>query len=148
MADQSAISPFLGGSGAGFFLCLWNGTPCVDPTGIYWVTNFMSSAHSHTHFFCTRPCQKVIQTSVALGSGWWRVSRQLGPWISRNLIITQDLHQWGRTRFGPAHTTEPPGHKPLVVNVIVVGPFKEEEEGAGIASDVVVVEGEDPDTPG
>jgi len=29
-----------------------------------------------------------------------------------------------------------------------VGPFKEEEEGAGIASDVVVVEGEDPDTPG
>ena len=56
----------------------------------------------------------------------------MGPWISRNLIITQDLHQ-----FGPAHTTEPPGHKPLVVNVIVVGPFKEEEEGTGVASDVV-----------
>jgi len=44
--------------------------------------------------------------------------------------------------------TEPPGHKPLVVNVIVVGPFEEEEEGTGVASDVVKVEGEDPDTPG
>jgi len=42
-----------------------------------------------------------LQTSVALGSGRWRVSRQLGPWISRNLIISQDLHQWGRTIFGP-----------------------------------------------
>ena len=43
--------------------------------------------------------------------------------------------------------TEPPGQKPLVVNV-VVGPFEEEEEGISIASDVVKVEGEDPDTPG
>jgi len=29
-----------------------------------------------------------------------------------------------------------------------VGPFGEEEEGTGIASDVVKVEGEDPATPG
>ena len=33
-------------------------------------------------------------------------------------------------------------------NVVVVGSFEEEEEGTGIASDVVKVEGEDPDTPG
>jgi len=39
-------------------------------------------------------------------------------------------------------------HKPLVVNVVVVGLFEEEEEGTGIASDVVKVLGEDPDTPG
>jgi len=32
--------------------------------------------------------------------------------------------------------------------VIVVGPFEEEEEGAGVASDVVKVEGEDQDTLG
>ena len=32
-------------------------------------------------------------------------------------------------------------HKPLVVNGVVVGPFEEEEEGTGIASDVVKVEG-------
>jgi hypothetical protein len=44
--------------------------------------------------------------------------------------------------------TEPPGHKPLVVNVIVVGPFEEEEEGTGVACDIVKVQGEDPDTPG
>jgi len=29
-----------------------------------------------------------------------------------------------------------------------VGPFEEEEEGTGVASDVVKVVGEDPDTPG
>ena len=36
------------------------------------------------------------------------------------------------------------------VNVVVVGPFKKEEEGIGITSDVikVPVKGEDPDTPG
>ena len=44
------------------------------------------------------------------------------------------------TNFGPAHTTEPPGHKPLVVNRVVVGPFKEEEEGTSIASNAVKVE--------
>jgi len=87
-----------------------------------------------------------LQTSVAFGSGRWTVSRQVGPWISRNFDITQDLHQWGWTNFqlGPAHTTEPPGH----INVIVVGPFEGEEEGIGVASDVIKVEGEDPDTPG
>jgi len=44
--------------------------------------------------------------------------------------------------------TEPPGHKPLVVNVIivVVGPFEEEETGTGIASHVFKVQSEDPDT--
>jgi len=36
----------------------------------------------------------------------------------------------------------------MVVNGTVVGPFEEEEEGTGIVSDVVKVEGEDPDTPG
>jgi len=36
----------------------------------------------------------------------------------------------------------------VVVNGEVVGPFEEEEEGTGIASDVVQVEGEDPATPG
>jgi len=36
--------------------------------------------------------------------------------------------------FGPAQmtVTELPGNKPLVVNVVVVGPFKEEEEGVSI----------------
>ena len=29
-----------------------------------------------------------------------------------------------------------------------MGPFEEEEEGTGITSDVVKVQGEDPDTPG
>jgi len=50
--------------------------------------------------------------------------------------------------LGPAHTTEPPGYKPLVVNGVVVGPFEEDEEGTGVASDVVKVEVEDPATPG
>jgi len=57
-------------------------------------------------------------------------------------------HLLGRTNFGLAQTTEPPGHKPLVVNIVVIGPFEEEEEGIGVASNVVKVEGEDSDTPG
>jgi len=40
------------------------------------------------------------------------------------------------------------GTSPLVVSVVVVGPFEEEEEGTGVACNVVKVEGEDPDTPG
>jgi len=44
--------------------------------------------------------------------------------------------------------TEPPERKPLVVNGVVVGPFEEEEEGTGVASDVAKVKGEDPATPG
>jgi len=36
----------------------------------------------------------------------------------------------------------------MVVNVTVVGPFEEEEEGTGVASNVVKVKGEDPVTPG
>ena len=36
----------------------------------------------------------------------------------------------------------------MVINVTVVGPFEEEEEGTGIVSDVVEVMGEDPITPG
>jgi len=43
---------------------------------------------------------------------------------------------------------EPPWYKPLVVNVIVVGLFEEEEQGTGIADDVVSVEGDDLATPG
>ena len=35
----------------------------------------------------------------------------------------------------------------LVVNVVVVGPFEEKEEGIAVASDIVKVKGEDPDTP-
>ena len=53
-----------------------------------------------------------------------------------------------RQRKNERKTKEPPGHNPLVVNVVVVGPFEEEEEGIGVASDVVKAEGEDPDTPG
>ena len=33
-------------------------------------------------------------------------------------------------------------------HVVVVGPFEEEEEGTGIARDIVTVQGEDPDTTG
>jgi len=36
----------------------------------------------------------------------------------------------------------------MVINVTVVGSFEEEEEGTGVVSDVVKVEGEDPATPG
>ena len=44
--------------------------------------------------------------------------------------------------------TEPTGHKPLVVNVVVAGSVRRGRGGDGIASDVVKVKGEDPATPG
>ena len=50
--------------------------------------------------------------------------------------------------IGLAQITEPPEQKPLVVDGVVVGPFEEEEEGIGIASDVVKAKGEDPGTLG
>ena len=42
------------------------------------------------------------------------------------------------------HTTVPPGHKLLVVNMVIVGQFEEEEKGF---SDIVKVKGADPETP-
>jgi len=36
----------------------------------------------------------------------------------------------------------------MVVNGVVVGPFEEEEEGTGVTSDVVKIQGEDPAIPG
>jgi len=71
--------------------------------------------------------QFIVHASSQLGHGppkrghFSAILAVFFPWITGNLIITQDLHQWGRTNFGPAQTTEQPGHKPLVVNVVVAG---------------------------
>ena len=43
---------------------------------------------------------------------------------------------------------EPPGLAPGCQLHQFLGPFEEEEEGIGMTSDVVKVEGEDPSTPG
>jgi len=43
--------------------------------------------------------------------------------------------------------TEPPGLAPGCQRPKLLGLFEEEEEGIGIASDVVKVKGEDPATP-
>ena len=88
------------------------------------------------------------KTSVALLK-LWEVEdyTDLGTSCPRNLTITKDSDQ-GRTNFGPAQTKERPGHKALVVNEVVVGPFEEEEEGTSVTSDLVKVKGGDPATPG
>ena len=65
----------------------------------------------------------------------------------KDLGTTVSKKSYHHLRLSPMRP-EQPGHKPLVVNVMVVGPFEEEEAGTGIASDVVKVEGEDPATPG
>ena len=65
--------------------------------------------------------------------------------VKKNLKISSPMVP---NKLGTCSATEPPGHKPLVVNRVVVGPFEEEEEETGVASEVVKVEGEDPATPG
>ena len=67
-----------------------------------------------------------------------RVVRQTAQRTTRSLV-RQLVSHW---------TMEPPGHKPLVVNVLFVGLFEEEEDGTGITSDVVKVKGKDLATPG
>jgi len=77
----------------------------------------------------------------------------LGKWSKiwscywRDILSTQFWKKLQQDLF-LSPTKEPPGHKPLVVNGAVVGPFEEEEEVTGVASDVVQVQGEDPATPG
>ena len=44
--------------------------------------------------------------------------------------------------------TEPPGLAPGCQRRYLLDPFEEEEEGSGIASDVINVKGKDPATPG
>ena len=51
-------------------------------------------------------------------------------------------------KFSICPDTELPGLYPLLSTALVVSPFEEEEEGIGVASDVVKAEGEDLDTPG
>ena len=53
-----------------------------------------------------------------------------------------------RKHWDPSAQEILPVHRPLVINLVIVGPFEEEEEGTGVASDVVKVQGEDPATPG
>ena len=65
-----------------------------------------------------------------------------GPFSSLRTLTNGPNELW------TVQETEPPWYKPMVVNGTVVGPFEEEEEGTGVASDVVKVEGEDPATPG
>jgi len=70
-------------------------------------------------------------------------------YLKKSYHLRTFTYEAERTFSGPVtQTTEPPEHKPLVVNVVVVGLSKEEEEGAGVTSDVVKVEGKDLDTPG
>ena len=71
--------------------------------------------------FCT-PCAQAIFPSL----------RTLTNEAKRTLDMTRELLR----------------HKPLVINVVVMSQFEEEEEGTGVASDVVKVQGEDPTTPG
>ena len=81
---------------------------------------------------------------------WWVVE---GFTTIGTLDLKKSYHHSGPSPIRPNELwtcpddREPPGNKPLVVNVVVVGPFEEEEEGTGVASDVVKVQGADPDTP-
>ena len=84
---------------------------------------------------------------LCLSCGRWRITHTLGPRAQEILPSLRTLtNEAERTLDLPTRRSRQ--GKPLVVNRVVVGPFEEEEEGTGVASDVVKVEGEDPATPG
>ena len=87
--------------------------------------------------------------STPYGRRWWAGAGEKWRRCAKNMHDPNGLLDTrSESPRGPAQTTEPPGQKPLVVNGVVVSPFEEEEEGTGVARDVVKVEGEDPATPG
>jgi len=74
-------------------------------------------------------------------------SIDLGTTVSKKSYHHSGLSPMRPNEFWTCPDDGAARHKPLVFNMVVVGPFKEEEEGTGIASDVVKVDGEDPATP-
>jgi len=67
------------------------------------------------------------------------------PQVIISVLLTRG-HPWTVTI--PQYRVNKTKQHTRLVNVIVVGPFEEEEEGTGVASDVAKVQGEDLDTPG
>jgi len=82
--------------------------------------------------FLKRGTYRLPWSAEAALQGLLTSSKFDRTWLPGAALLTPILKGatlWGQTNFGPAHTKEPPGHKPLVVNVVVVGSFEEEEEG-------------------
>jgi len=81
------------------------------------------------------------QALPCCGRAWWRISQTLGTHVRKKSY--HHLLPSFRTLTNEAGKT----FDSLSVNEVIVGLFEEEEEGIGIVSDVVKVEGEDPATP-
>ena len=106
------------------------------------------SSRALSGFPIIAPPPVCVPAVIGALAAWWYNNKKKIKCQPQHYWVCFRHHQWGRTNFGPAQTTEPPGHKLLVVNVVVVGPFEEEEEGTGVTSDVVKVKGEDLATSG
>ena len=88
------------------------------------------------------------QVLLCLSCGRWRITQTLGPRArgilpSLRTLTNEDERTLDLPRRRSRQVTSP-----WLSTGVVVGPFEEEEEGTGIASDVVKVKGEDPATPG
>jgi len=82
-----------------------------------------------------------------LSSGRWRITQTLGPRAREILPSRRTLTNEAERTLDLPTRQSCQGKSPWV-NGVVVGPFEEEEEGTGVASDVVKVQVEDPATPG
>ena len=88
------------------------------------------------------------QVFLCLSCGRWRITQTLGPCAQEIVPSLRTLTNEAEQTLDLPRRRSRQGTSPWLSTWELLGPFEQEEEGTGVVSDVVEVEGEDPNTPG